>query len=381
MRIVSGAQPTGKLHIGNLFTIKQWIELQDKNDCLFFIVDLHALTENPEPEELRKNVLETAIDYLALGLDPKKCSIFVQSQIKEHAELAWILNTITPIGELLRMTQFKDKIKTITGKDIEITARMGMGVEGHYFFLPAGEGLNAGLLNYPILMAADILLYKTEAVPVGEDQKQHLELTRTLARKFNSRFGETFPEPQSITQKIGSRIMALDNPLKKMSKSGPSDNYIGIFEEEKEIARKIKIAVTDSGREITYDKENKPGISNLLEIYSLVNPDLPCRSLRRSTGRNNTPNVIASDSEAIYSRTYSKEIQQLQKEFEGKGYAEFKEKLAKTLAAYLKPFKEKREKLAKNPENVLKILEQGRKKTQKIAAKTMEEVRQKVGLI
>ncbi len=324
MRVVSGAQPTGQFHIGNYFTIKKWIELQNEHNCLFFIVDLHAMTESLNPEELRNNVLETAVDYLSFGLNPKKCSIFIQSQAPEHTELFWILNTITPLGELERMTQFKDKAKQFK------------------------QSINAGLLNYPVLMAADILLYKAEAAPVGEDQLQHLELARALARKFNSRYGETFPEPKSLISKIGARIMALDNPLKKMSKSGLTDSHIGVFEDAKEIERKIKIAVTDSGKEIKYDKQNKPGISNLLEIYNLAS---------------------------------GKEIAELEKEFKNKGYAEFKDKLAKNLVDYLKPLKQKREKLAKNPKKVLEILEKGRKKAQKIAQTTMKEVRKKTGLI
>jgi len=342
MRIISGIQPTGILHIGNYFgAIKQWIELQNKHNCLFFIVDLHALTESPDPNELRKNILNAAIDSLALGLDPKKCSIFIQSQVPEHTELFWILNTITPLGELFRMTQFKDKA------NIKTESATTIGSSRLKYFIPSGKEINAGLLNYPVLMAADILLYKSEAVPVGEDQLQHLELARTLARKFNSQYGETFPEPKSLISKIGTRIMALDNPLKKMSKSGSPDNYIGVFEDEKEILRKIKISVTDSGKEIKYDKQNKPGISNLLEIYSL---------------------------------TSGKEILQIEKEFKNCGYAEFKKRLAKILIDYFKPFKEKRNKLSKDPKKILEILKTGRQKAQKIAAATMKEVRAKVGL-
>ena len=196
MRVLSAIQPTGAIHIGNyLGAIKQWIDLQEKNECIFFICDLHSITIPYDPKEFQKNILETAITYLAAGVNPEKSIFFVQSKVKEHTELCWLLGSVTPVGDLLRMTQYKEKSKQFK------------------------KNLDAGILNYPILMAADILLYKANAVPVGEDQAQHVELTRTIARKFNQRFGKTFNEPKTILPKMGARIMSLTNPKKKMSKS------------------------------------------------------------------------------------------------------------------------------------------------------------------
>ena len=240
MRVFSGIRPTGELHIGNyLGAMKQWIELQEKNECIFCIVDLHAITTPYESKNLQKNIFELAIAYLAAGLDPEKCILFVQSQVKEHTELAWLLGTITPLGELKRMTQFKEKSKRHP------------------------EYVNAGLLNYPLLMAADILLYQTDLVPVGKDQQQHVELAREIARKFNQKFGKTFKEPKTLLPKIGEKIMSLKNPKKKMSKTDDPEGCIGLFDEPEEIRKKIMSAVTDLGREIKYDLNKKPGISNL----------------------------------------------------------------------------------------------------------------------
>lgn len=323
MRILSGIQPTGTLHIGNyLGAIKQWLELQKKNECIFPIVDLHAITVDYEPKQMQKNILEAAIDYLAAGLNPKKCLIFVQSQVKEHAELAWLLEAITPIGELERMTQFKDKSKQHK------------------------QNINAGLFAYPVLMAADILLYKTNIVPVGEDQRQHVELTRTIARKFNNKFGNTFPLPRVQLSKFGARIMSLTNPLKKMSKTG--DEGIALSDSPAVIKDKIKRAVTDSGKEIKYDLKKKPAISNLLTIYHLFS---------------------------------NKSIKELEKKYKDKGYAEFKKDLSEVVIKELKPFQEKRRKLEKNPQLVKKILAEGQKKAEKIAQKTITEVKKKMGLI
>ena len=220
MRIFSGIRPTGDIHIGNyLGAIKQWIELQEKNECVFCVVDLHAITTPFKPEEMQKNILESAIIYLAAGINPEKSIIFVQSQVKEHAELAWLLNTITPMGELQRMTQFKEKTKKHP------------------------EYVNAGLFDYPVLMAADILLYKTQAVPVGKDQEQHVELARSIAKKFNQKFGEIFPEPKSILPKMGAKIMSLADPKKKMSKSDDPKSYISLFDLPEDIEKKIMLKV------------------------------------------------------------------------------------------------------------------------------------------
>jgi len=331
MKIFSGIQPSGVIHVGNYFgAIKQWIELQKKNTCILGIVDLHAITASYDPKEMQKNIFETAIDYLSAGIDPKKSIIFVQSHIKEHAELTWLLETLAPMGELERMTQFKEK------------ARQNK------------ENINAGLFAYPVLMAADILLYKTEIVPVGEDQTQHVELTRTLARKFNSRFGETFPEPKTQLPKIGARIMSLTDPNTKMSKSLGPQSYIALSDSPEAIRQKIKTAVTDSGKEIKFDEQNKPAISNLLTIYHLFS---------------------------------KKSIADIEKKYKNKGptqagrYAEFKKDLAEVIIKGLKPFQEKRKELEKNPRLIEKILAEGQKKAQKIATETIKEVKIKMGLL
>ncbi|XOB41110.1 MAG: tryptophan--tRNA ligase [Candidatus Nealsonbacteria bacterium] len=325
MRVFSGIQPSGTLHIGNyLGAIKQWIELQEKAECIFSIVDLHAITVPYQPKKLKENVLDAAICYLAAGINPEKSILFVQSEVKEHTELAWLLNTITPIGELQRMTQYKDKSKQFK------------------------KSVNAGLLNYPVLMAADILLYQTDTVPVGKDQKQHVELTREIAKRFNSKFGKTFKIPKAQIPTLGAKIMALNNPKKKMSKSLGPECYISLFDEPLIIRKKIMSAVTDTGRKIIYNPKKKPGISNLLIIYSL------------------------------FSR---KSIKQLEKDFKNKGYGDFKKSLANLLINSLKPFREKRKELIKRKVYIKEILKQGRKKAQNIAILNISQVKKKMGLI
>jgi tryptophanyl-tRNA synthetase len=325
MRVFSGIQPTGQLHIGNyLGAIKQWIELQEKNECIFCIVDLHALTVPYEPKNLQDLILEKAIIYLASGINPEKSIIFVQSHVKEHAELAWLLNTITPLGDLGRMTQYKEKSKKFK------------------------QNVNAGLLNYPILMASDILLYQTDLVPVGEDQKQHVELTRTIARKFNQKFGELLKIPQAKLPKMGAKIMSLQDPLRKMSKTDSPESRIGLFDEPEEIRTKIMRAVTDTGKTIKYDPKKKPGISNLLMIYSLLS---------------------------------GKTIKELEKKFKGKGYAEFKKSLSDLLVNSLEPFRRKKKELLHREVYVKEILSQGAKRAQAIAQSTMQEIEKKMGLI
>ena len=325
MRVFSGIQPTGTIHIGNyLGAIKQWIELQEKNECVFCIVDLHALTVPYDPKKLQELILEKAIAYLAAGVNPEKSIIFVQSQVREHAELTWLLNTVTPLGELGRMTQYKEKSKKFK------------------------SNLNAGLLDYPVLMAADILLYQTDLVPVGEDQAQHVELTRTIARKFNQRFGETFNIPEVKLPKMGARIMSLINPAKKMSKSDPWESYIGLFDEADEIKQKIMKSVTDTGKIIKYNPEKKAGISNLLTIYSLFS---------------------------------GKTIKELERKFKTKGYADFKKSLTEVLVNSLEPFRRKRKELLSREVYVKEILEQGRKRAEILAQSTMNEVRKKMGII
>jgi len=323
MRIFSGMRPTGQLHIGNyLGALKNWKELQKKHQCIFGVVDYHGITTPFNPKTIHKDTMNLVLDYLAAGINPKKSTIIIQSQIPEHTELAWILGTLTSLSQLERMTQFKEKAKQ------------------------QKKNVNAGLFAYPVLMAADILLYKANLVPVGEDQIQHVELTRTLARKFNNKFSNTFPLPKTQLVKTGARIMSLTDPIKKMSKTG--DESIALIDSAAVIRQKIKKATTDSGKEIKYDLKNKPGISNLLTIYHLFS---------------------------------GKSISEIEKKYKDKGYGEFKKDLAEVIIKGLKPFQEKRKKYQKNPELVKKILAKGHKKAQKIAQTTMKEVKQKMGLI
>ena len=323
MRILSGIQPTGSIHIGAYIgAISQWKELQKIGECIFFIADLHALTTIREPKTFQKEVLELASELLAAGLDPEKCIIFVQSQVKEHTELCWFLNTLTPIGELERMTQYKEKSKQFK------------------------QNINAGLLDYPVLQAADILLYQTDSVPVGKDQVQHLELTKTIARKFNQKYGKTFKVPEALILETGAKIMALNNPKKKMSKSIPA-SCLYLFDEPEVIRKKVMSAVTDPGKIIKYDSAKKPGISNLLAIYSLFN---------------------------------DKPISQIEKKFSKKGYADFKKSLAELLIVKLEPFRRKKKELLAREVYVKEILEQGRKRAEILAQSTMADVRKKMGL-
>jgi tryptophanyl-tRNA synthetase len=325
MRIFSGIQPTGTIHIGNyLGALKQWVELQEKNECIFCIVDLHALTIPYDPKKLQELILEKAIAYIAAGIDPEKSIVFVQSEVKEHAELAWLLNTVTPEGDLKRMTQYKEKSKKYE------------------------KNLNAGLLNYPILMAADILLYQTEIVPVGEDQLQHVELTREIARRFNQKFGDTFKIPEAKLPEMGAKIMSLQNPTKKMSKSDSQDSYIGLFDEPETIKAKIARAVTDTGKVIKYNPEQKPGVSNLLTIYSLFS------------------NLT---------------IKEVEKKFQKKGYADLKKQLAELLILKLEPFLRKKKELLQREVYVKEILKQGSRRAQVIAQTTIQDVKSKMGLI
>ncbi len=325
MRIFSGVQPTGNLHIGNYFgAIKQWIDFQDEHECLFCIVDLHAITVPYDNEKLQDLIFEKAIVYLAAGLDPEKVTIFIQSTIKEHTELAWLLNTITPLGELSRMTQYKEKSAKEKQND------------------------NAGLLNYPVLMAADILLYDTELVPVGEDQKQHVELARDIARRFNNRFKETFVLPKERILKSGARIMSIAEPTKKMSKSDKNKaGSIFLFDSEEDIRKKIKSAVTDTYKTIKYDKEKRPGVSNLLTIYSIFS---------------------------------EKEIPEIEKEMKGLSYKAFKESLAELTVEKLEPFRRKKEELSGREVYVREILKQGEKKARTLAQSKMNDVYSKMGL-
>ena len=322
-RVFSGVQPTNNLHLGNyLGAIKNWVELSSSEDCIFCIVDLHAITVKQEPKILRQNVLNVAKTYLALGIDPNKSTIFAQSHVPQHAELAWILNTIAKLAELERMTQFKDKAKQHK------------------------ENINMGLFGYPVLMAADILLYDTQVVPVGEDQAQHVELERVLARRFNTTFGKTFVEPEALIKKEGARIMGLDDPAKKMSKSAASpNNYIALLDSPTVAAKKISRAVTDSGTEIK-SGTNKPALTNLLTIYSLLS---------------------------------GQKIKDIEKEYIDKRYSDFKKGLTEVVVNFLSDFQNKFHAL--DDEKIKNILAEGAKKARAIAEKKMIDVKNKMGLL
>jgi len=323
-RILSGIQPTGKLHLGNyLGALQNWVALQDEfpHSCYYCIVDLHAITVPYEAATLRPRVFDTALDFLAAGLDPGKSNIFIQSEISEHSELMWLLNTITPLGLLERMTQYKDKKKK------------------------HADAINAGLLNYPILMAADILLYKASMVPVGEDQVQHLELARELARKFNNQFGDTFPEPEPRLTR-GARIMSLANPESKMSKSDNEKSFITLDEEPESITSKLKKAVTDVGT----SGEVGPGARNLITILAVIDPGTAAK--------------FENDAK------------------EGKiRYADLKSCLAEKLVDYLAPFRDKRRDLAATPDVVWDILRQGSAAARAIASATLRDAKERMGFV
>jgi len=324
-RIFSGIQPTGIIHLGNYFGAiynwLKWLEKEPNLDAFFSIVDYHALTVYQEPEILTNNIRNLAKLYLAVGLDPEKVTIFRQSAVPEHTELAWLLNCITPMAELERMTQYKDKAAQHK------------------------NNINAGLFTYPVLMAADILLYDTDMVPVGEDQKQHVELARVIAKKFNNLYDETFKEPGVYINPTSARLRGLDNPEKKMSKSAKSEyNYIALTDSPDIIEKKIKKAVTDSGTEIKFG-EARPAISNLLSIYSLVT---------------------------------EKPIKEIEKEFIGKGYGDFKKSLTDHLINFITPIQEK---LTAIDDNELEsILDIGAKRARGIAQAKVKQVREKIGL-
>src|SRR4051794_16564106 len=322
-RIFSGAQPTGNLHIGNyLGALRNWVALQNDYESFYCVVDLHAITVPQDPLKLAAKTKEVARIYLAAGVDPNVSTIFVQSDVKEHAELAWVLNCVVRVSELERMTQFKDKAKK------------------------QRENVLAGLLTYPALMAADILLYQTDLVPVGQDQRQHLELTRDLAERFNRDFGETFKVPDAFIPKVGAKIQALDDASKKMSKSDENVNgSVMLMDDADTVRRKFKRAVTDSGSEIRFD-ESRPAINNLLEIYHLV------------TGKSQA---------------------EVEEHFAGKGYAQLKGDLAEATIGFLQPFQERVHEIT--DEQLDAILEQGREKASRIARVTLQQVYERAGLI
>jgi tryptophanyl-tRNA synthetase len=325
-RVFSGIQPSGALHLGNLLgAVRNFVAIQETHDCVFCVVDLHAITVRQERKELRRSTLEVANTFLAAGIDPGRSIVIVQSQVPQHTELAWILNTVAYMGELRRMTQFKDK----TG-----------GSES--------ESVGVGLFDYPVLMAADILLYRADAVPVGEDQKQHVELTRDLAERFNNAFGKTFVVPAPIIREEGARVMALDDPTRKMSKSaGSSYNYIALDDSPDDIRRKIRRAVTDSGTEVRTGPD-KPALTNLLTIYGLL-ADEPVA--------------------AIVER------------YEGRGYADLKRDLAEVVVEALAPMQERMRGLEADPGHTLSVLKDGAERAEAIAERTMAKVRERLGLL
>ncbi len=325
LKIFSGVQPSGNLHIGNyLGAISQWVAMQEKGDCIFCVVDYHAITVTQDPEQLRKKIIEIARIYLAAGIDPKRSIIFQQSAVKEHVELAWLLNCAAArMSDLYKMTQFKDK----AGEN--------------------QENVSIGLFDYPVLMAADILLYDTTIVPVGDDQLQHVELTRDLAKRFNNRFGDIFVVPQAEIRKEGARIMGLDDPTKKMSKSAKSEwNFIALTDKPEVAKKKIMKAATDSGSEVIYDPANKPGVSNLIVIESL----------------------LAGTS-----------VKDVEKKYAGKMYGDFKKGVAEVVAEFLTGFQEKYDKIS--DDEVRAILDEGAGKLRSVAEKKIEVIKKAIGVL
>lgn len=324
--VLTAAQPTGKLHLGNyLGAVKNWVEMVENNDCYFGVADMHAITIPYVPADLKKNVYDCVAQFMACGLDAEKCNLFVQSSIVGHAELAWILGCICPLGQLERMTQFKDK--AAKHKD----------------------ALNSGLLYYPVLMASDILIYNADLIPVGEDQKQHIELTRDLAQKFNSKYSDTFKMPEPFIPKSGARIMSLQSPDSKMSKSDPNQNgTLYIVDEPNILAKKIMSAVTDSGGEVRFDPANKAGVSNLMGI-------------------------MASLSGMSYT--------QIEDEFRGKGYGDFKKAVADVVVEKLAPVRERYLEISADKHLIEAAVKRGNEAAQRRVNKTMAKVYRKVGFL
>lgn len=324
--IFSGMQPSGSLTLGNyLGALKNWVKLQNEYDCYYCVVDLHAITVPKEPKDLRKNTLEVLANYIASGIDPEQVTLFIQSHVSAHAELGWVLNCFTYYGELGRMTQFKDKSKK-----------------------QDSNAITAGLFTYPTLMAADILLYQSDLVPVGEDQRQHLEIARDIAGRFNNRFSETFKVPDPFISKEGARIMSLQEPESKMSKSDSNENaFILLMDDADTIRRKLKRAVTDSKGVVLYNDEQL-GVKNLINIYSKIT--------------NKTTDEIVTA-------------------YEGKGYAEFKDDVAENIINELKPIQDKIDYLLKNKDYLESIYIAGAEKAEVVARKTLRKVYKKVGFI
>ena len=324
-RIFSGIQPSGCITLGNyLGALKNWVALQEEYECIYSVVDLHSITVRQDPAALRKNAMDLLAEYLACGIDPEKSLMFIQSHVSAHAELGWVLNCFTYMGELSRMTQFKDKSQKHE------------------------DNINAGLFTYPCLMAADILLYQADLVPIGEDQRQHLELTRDLAHRFNTVYGDVFTVPESFIPKMGARVMSLSNPTAKMSKSDPNPNgFIALLDPPDVIMRKVKRAVTDSDGEIAY-REDKPGIKNLLNIY--------CACTEKS-------------------------LEESLSEFSGKGYGYLKEAVGEAVVSSLRPIQERYADLIKNKDYLQEVYKKGAETASYIAQKTLRKVHKKLGYI
>jgi tryptophanyl-tRNA synthetase len=329
-RVFSAVRPSGELQLGNyLGAISQWVEMQDEYECIFAIADYHAITTEYDPKTFQQKVKDHMLFYLASGIDPQKCTLFIQSQNSNHTELAWLLDTVTSISELQRMTQFKDKSQK-------------------------EKVISAGLFNYPVLMAADILIYQTDVVPVGEDQKQHVEIAADIAKRFNHRYGakgspsgQVFKIPQVKLVKETARIMSLTDPSKKMSKTGEDKSRINLSDADDVIMKKIMSAVTDSGKEIEY-AEDKPAISNLLRIYSACSEE---------------------------------PIEEIVTKFKSKGYADFKNSLAEVIIRKVGPIREKKIELEKNEELYKKIIFEGLEKAEIISRETLEKAKKAAGLI
>ncbi|MFD7919147.1 tryptophan--tRNA ligase [Streptomyces sp. NPDC059740] len=327
-RVLSGIQPTaGSFHLGNyLGAVRQWVALQESHDAFYMVVDLHAITVPQDPAELRRNTRLAAAQLLAAGLDPERCTLFVQSHVPEHAQLAWVMNCLTGFGEAGRMTQFKDK-----------SAKQG------------AESTSVGLFTYPILQVADILLYQADQVPVGEDQRQHIELTRDLAERFNGRFGDTFTVPAAYILKETAKIYDLQDPSVKMSKSASSPKgLVNLLDEPKATAKKVKSAVTDTDTVIRYDPVAKPGVANLLTIYSTL------------TGRS---------------------IEQLEQDYEGKMYGALKTDLAEVMTEFVTPFRDRTQSYLDDPETLDAVLAKGAEKARAVAAETLADAYEKVGFV
>ena len=327
-RVLSGIQPTAEsFHLGNyLGAVRQWVQLQDDHDAFYCVVDLHALTVETEPALLRKRTLLAAAQLIALGLDPQKCTLFIQSHVPEHNQLGWVFECLTGFGEASRMTQFKDKSQK-SGTDRTVV----------------------GLFTYPILQAADIMLYQANLVPVGEDQRQHIELTRDLGQRFNSRYGDTFVVPEAYILKSAAKINDLQDPTAKMSKSAASNaGVIDILDSADVNLKKIKSAVTDTGKEVVFDEKNKPGTSNLLSIHSALS---------------------------------GKSISELENEFSGKGYGDFKAAVAEVVTSYFAPVRQKTQELLADEKALLDLLAVGSEKARAVAAQTLSQTYSALGLV